>query len=162
AARHDAEIAARLFERTRIDLRLLRRIFDEARRLWATRKLLAPKALGALFSRLCRRRGVTCCLSRALARLLLDLVPGGDGGGAADVGQLGDLSRRCVRVGLDRGDHPIARLGRGNAPISAAWGAPWPRSLARSWPLTSAAFLANCRNRNWRKISSSHQRREHG
>src|SRR5215831_20237914 len=93
------------------------RLLDGARLLGATSELLAKELLRALaaLGRLCRLRCFTRGLAGGLARFGVQSLAGVDGGTAADLGELGDLSRRCARGGPQRGDGALARFAGGFA-----------------------------------------------
>ena len=87
AAGDDAEIGTRLFERMRIDVRLLGRLLEVAHLLGAVGERVQEEALRALPAfRLCRLRCFTLLarlLTRFLARLGGQLVASVDGGAVA-------------------------------------------------------------------------------
>ena len=116
AAGDDAEVGARPIQHRLADVGLDGRVLDGARRLGAMGELLPQEMLGALLAlgRLCRRRACLAgLLARLLARLLGEFFARVHDGGAADLGDLGDLGRRCVRLGPQRGEGSITRLGGG-------------------------------------------------
>src|SRR5262249_32236440 len=118
-----------------VDVGLSGRLLDGARLLGAASELLAKellRALAALGWLRDRGRGhgfAAGCLPlrfRDLGACLRD-------GAAANLGELREVGRRGVGIGLERGERPIARLCGGAAIVFApARGA--PRALARSWP----------------------------
>src|SRR5262245_5166986 len=132
AAGHDPEVGARLLQRRRIDVGLSGRLFEVADSLRAMRQLLAEEALRALAAVGCFviALRLASVLARLLARcpalLLGQLFAGVDGGLAADLRGLREFGRRCVGIGSERGERPLARLGGGMTLVFPLPLSPWP------------------------------------